>query len=140
MLSGSEIHVESWDIQMFILEFLKPMCGLVDVPHLWQVALSLYLVDVLRARVSLWNENFVYWTYDNLPDRERDAHGGEEEATDGVAAAFSMHVDDLLVAVRARIQTYFIKLLEAKFGAVKRQQLLFTHGGAQCAILANGTI
>eukprot|EP00959_Pyramimonas_sp_CCMP1952_P144476 3024438-Pyramimonas_sp.AAC.1 len=102
------------------------MYGLVVAPRLWQVALALYLVDVLRARVSLWDENFVYWTYADLPDKIRD-RAQEARSIDGVAAALSIHVDDLLSAGHSKHLEYFLGLLEAKFGAVKRQQLPFTH-------------
>ena len=58
-IKNSQVMVKPVDYGLFLLELLKPMYGLVDAPHLWQIALTLYLVSYLEARISLWDDNFV---------------------------------------------------------------------------------
>ena len=61
------------------------------------------------------------------------------EDIDSIAAALSIHVDDLLNASRQTFLDFLRRLLEKKFGKVKRQTLPFTHNGAQYSRLANGS-
>ncbi|CAK0896083.1 unnamed protein product, partial [Prorocentrum cordatum] len=138
-LPGSGVHAKEWDVELFVLELLKPLRGLAGAPHLWQVAATLYMVDVLRARVSLWVENFAHWTHADLPGKIR-SQAQEARSVDDVAAALSIHADDLLSTGRSRHLEHFLGLPEAKFGAVKGQQHPFTHNGARHSRLKDGTI
>eukprot|EP00959_Pyramimonas_sp_CCMP1952_P209441 4381806-Pyramimonas_sp.AAC.1 len=49
-IEGSPVVVAPEDYGLFLLELLKPMYGLVDAPHLWQIALTLYLLSQMEAR------------------------------------------------------------------------------------------
>ena len=77
----------------YALALLKAMCGLVDAPVLWSIALRHFIIHDLCGKASRYDDNFIYWT-GGIEGRE--AHASQTNPM--LVAAATIHVDDLVVA------------------------------------------
>ena len=88
------------------------MYGLNDAPLLWQLCLKHFLIKVLHARTSLFDDCSFSWLEKGK-----------------LTAALTSHVDDILViSTPSWLQKTRLQL-EARFGAVSRQTMPLMHVG-----------
>ena len=104
----SRIYVADQDSDFYVLHLLNAMCGLVDGPLLFHIALSHFPVTKSGLARSLYDE-------------------GCTDMPQGMALAsiVAIHVDDLLLAARAELKSELIMLLEGRFGSLKMQESFF---------------
>ena len=119
----SKINIALHMMAEFLLLLLKPVYGLVDGPLLFQLALCLFAVEQLHATVSIFDDNFFYWSIK-----------GE------IVMMWTVHVDDILMAAKRAWAAWAHAQLQQRFGPLKRQLLPFKHIGMQYERLPNGTI
>ena len=83
----------------YVLEFIKPVYGLVDAPLLWQLGLLDYIRNTMKGTSSSMVDNFLFW-------REGNA----------LVLLITIHVDDLLVVGLTSWMTWARQLLTKRFG------------------------
>ena len=93
------------------------MYGFTDAPLLFRLALIQFLLDNTGAWQSVYDDNhFPFWL--------------DETRTYLILTAI-VHVDDLLLAGAAEIIYWLQRMLEGRFGPLKRQTLPCTHAGLE---------
>ena len=117
----SNISVAECDVCYFVLRLLKAMYGLVDGPLLFQLALLEFPVTKGMLTRSLHDENYLY-----LSRAWR------------LICIVVVHVDDLLVCAELPFLRWLHRVLEERFGKLKRNTMPFTYLGVMHCMLGPG--
>ena len=108
----SNIKIPEYLIGEFFLLLLKAIYGTVDAPLLFQLGLSLFVIERLFGVPSCLDENFFYWV-----DNGR------------VLMVCTIHVDDILLAYTRWIRDWCYDEMTRQYGELKVHQTPFTHMG-----------
>ena len=98
----------------YVLYCLRPMYGFTDAPLLFQLALLCFLIDSTGAYKSVWDENYLYWIWN-------DRH----------VLSLTAHVDDLQITGCKWARRWIYHRLTERFGPLKRQTMPYVHAGIQ---------
>eukprot|EP00959_Pyramimonas_sp_CCMP1952_P012018 253785-Pyramimonas_sp.AAC.1 len=90
-------------MQLYVLECVKPVPGLIDAPLLWQAALTLRIKDNMSGKRTLLDENCFVWHH---------------AQTDKLQLATTVHVDDLFPTGKKDWLDWARAFLEKKFGNI----------------------
>jgi len=114
MNCDKSFHVADAFRGLYVLFCLRPTYGFTDAPLMFQLALLCFLIASTGANKSVWDENYLYWIWD-------DRH----------VLSLTAHVDDLQVTGCRWVRRWIYEALTSRFGELKRAIMPYIHAGIQ---------